>query len=196
MVWEHVFDQESIEEVLLEYNHCSFRKASESQLGSGFIYDSLKFSSLSQAGSEILSGHLPESWNVHDPRLIEFLASFAIPDQVKSAPLIQTHITEDDFIYGFKGWKEKTSTSSSGRHLGHYKAIIGDPALLSFHVKLLNLLVSNGMSLERWQNATNVLNEKDPGEPRLHRLRIIHLFEADYNFVLKLLWGSRLVTQA
>ena len=38
--------------------------------------------------------------------------------------------------------------------------------------------------------------EKDPGIPNINRLRIIHLFEADYNFVLKLLWGSRLVKRA
>jgi hypothetical protein len=35
--------------------------------------------------------------------------------------------------------------------------------------------------------------EKDPGNPRIEQLQIIHLFEADYNFCLKLLWGCRLV---
>jgi hypothetical protein len=38
--------------------------------------------------------------------------------------------------------------------------------------------------------------EKDPGLPKIHRLRIIHLFEADFNFLLKLLWGHRLIQQA
>ena len=38
--------------------------------------------------------------------------------------------------------------------------------------------------------------EKDAGQPKINRLRIIHLFEADYNFILKLLWGSRLVRRA
>jgi hypothetical protein len=42
----------------------------------------------------------------------------------------------------------------------------------------------------------NVMLEKDPGVPNVNRLRIIHLFEADYNLVLKLLWGSRLVRRA
>ena len=193
IVWEHVFDQVTIEEELLAYNRESFRKAAESPLGSGLIFDNLKFSSLSTAGSEILSGQVPPSWDVKDPRLLEFISSFAIPDNVKNAPPIQTTISEEDFVYGIKGWKEKTSTSPSGRHLGHYKAIIDDPALLSFYVKFLNTLVGNGLSLDRWQNAINVLIEKDPGEPKVNRLRIIHLFEADYNFVLKLLWGSRLV---
>ena len=38
--------------------------------------------------------------------------------------------------------------------------------------------------------------EKDSGSPRLNRLRIIHLFEADFNQFLKLQWGSRLVKRA
>ncbi|KAI2497422.1 hypothetical protein MHU86_17080 [Fragilaria crotonensis] len=34
----------------------------------------------------------------------------------------------------------------------------------------------------RWSQATNILIEKDLGNPNIHRLRIIHLFEADFNF--------------
>jgi hypothetical protein len=37
--------------------------------------------------------------------------------------------------------------------------------------------------------------EKDPENPRIEWLWIIQLFEADYNFCLKLLWGHRLVHQ-
>jgi hypothetical protein len=132
IVWEHVFDQATIEDKLLAYNRESFRKAAESPLGSGLIFDNLKFSSLFTAGSEILSGHVPPSWDVKDPRLLEFLSSFAISDNIKNVPPIQTTISEEDFVYGIKGWKGTTSTSPSGRHLGHYKAIIEDPALLSF----------------------------------------------------------------
>jgi len=38
-------------------------------------------------------------------------------------------------------------------------------------------------------NATSVMLEKDKGDPKIHRLRIIHLFEADYNLFLKLILG-------
>jgi hypothetical protein len=37
--------------------------------------------------------------------------------------------------------------------------------------------------------------EKDPENPRIKRLRVIHLFEAEYNLSLKLLWGKRMVYQ-
>lgn len=38
--------------------------------------------------------------------------------------------------------------------------------------------------------------EKDQGRPKITRLRIIHLFEADLNFFIKIQWGSRLVRHA
>ena len=38
--------------------------------------------------------------------------------------------------------------------------------------------------------------ENDEGKPRVSRLRVIHLLEADYNFVLRTMWGRRLVWKA
>jgi len=60
----------------------------------------------------------------------------------------------------------------------------------------MNLTIQRGISVARWCNAINVLLEKDPGTPCINRLRIIHLFEADFNLFLKILGGSRLVKQA
>ncbi len=37
--------------------------------------------------------------------------------------------------------------------------------------------------------------KKDPGNPQIKQLRVIHLFKADYNLSLKLLWGKHLVHQ-
>jgi len=34
-----------------------------------------------------------------------------------------------------------------------------------------------------------VLLEKDEGQPKVHRMRMIHLAESDFNFIIRLLWG-------
>ena len=60
----------------------------------------------------------------------------------------------------------------------------------------MNIVIARGIAVPRWCNATSVMLEKDAGNPRIHRLRIIHLFEADFNFFLKLQWGHRLVRRA
>jgi hypothetical protein len=38
--------------------------------------------------------------------------------------------------------------------------------------------------------------EKIPGKPLLNKLRVIHLFEADFNLCLRIFWGQRLMRQA
>ena len=197
IVWDTILDKESINANLLRFNRNSFRAAAISPCGHGPIYKNLTFNSLSREASELLSGTIPTHWYGDDPSTLrEFLTSFAIPDSVKTAGLISTEITTDDVLRGFKKWKETTSTSPSGRHLGHYKTLIQNPTLLQCLTDFLFITVNTGLTLTRWCDAVNIMIEKDPGKPRITRLRIIHLFEADFNYFLKLIWGSRLVKRA
>jgi hypothetical protein len=195
--WETVFNREELESHILQYNKDSFRAAADSPCGHGIIHDALTFTSLSPESEALLSGIIPDDWcSGSNNYLREFLASFMIPMHVRNHGDIPTGISDDDVIRGFKGWKEQTSTSPSGRHLGHCRALIQHPVLLKCFVSFMNIAVSRGIAIPRWCNATNVMIEKDIGKPCIHRLRIVHLFEADYNFFLKLQWGHRLVRQA
>jgi hypothetical protein len=196
ILWDTVVNRDELERHVLNYNRDSFRAAAESPCGHGVIHDALTFSSLSPQSEALLSGILPPDINTSDNYLREFLASFAIPLHVKQKGEISSDIPAEDVVHGFKGWKECTSTSPSGRHLGHYKALIAHPLLLKCFVQFMNIVVSRGIAIPRWCKATNMMLEKDAGKPYIHRLRIIHLFEADYNFYLKLQWGHRLVRHA
>jgi hypothetical protein len=185
--WDTIIDREEIERHLLLYNREAFRAAAESPCGHGLIYNSITFTSLSPSAKQLLEGTVPPEWHGDDQILKEFLASFTIPDSVINSEPISTAISADDVVRGFKGWRETTTTSPSGRHLGHYKALITDPIFLQCLTKFLNIALFHGIALPRWCNATNILLEKDPGRPTINRLRIIHLFEADFNFLLKIL---------
>ncbi|KAI2492147.1 hypothetical protein MHU86_22412 [Fragilaria crotonensis] len=196
MAWDTIIDRADMEKHLLSYNRESFRAAAESPCGSGVIFDALTFTSLSPAAKDVLMGVVPPEWYGDDLALKEFLASFSIPQEVLDTEPIPTEITTTDVEKGFKSWSEGTSTSPSKRHLGHYKAIVQDPELLQCLTWFLHIVTSRGIAVTRWCQATNVLIEKDKGQPKIHRLRIIHLFEADYNFFLKLQWGHRLIRRA
>jgi hypothetical protein len=121
---------------------------------------------------------------------------------IDALPLL---ITEDEFVSKFKGWKEGTSTSPSGIHLGHYKALISRhdvdlttdegkeieskrKDLIRAHVAMINYSLLHAYSYSRWKNVVNVMIEKEPGNSKVHRLRVIHIYEADYNFVLQAKW--------
>ena len=196
LIWDTIITREEMENHLVHFNREAFRAASQSPCGHGVIHDALTFTSLSPEAEELLKGIVPPSWHGDDQLLKEFLASFAVPNTIQDKEQISVRISGDDIKKGFQGWKESTSTSPSGRHLGHYKALIQDPVMVDCLSKFLDIAVTRGISIPRWQHAVNVMIEKDAGDPKLNRLRIIHLFEADYNLFLKLTWGSRLVRRA
>ena len=61
---------------------------------------------------------------------------------------------------------------------------------------MCELPVKYGFASKRWAHALKLMLEKNQGKPRVSRLRLIHLLEADYNFVLHTMWGRRLVWKA
>jgi hypothetical protein len=196
ITWETVIERQDLEKHLINYNKQAFRAAAASPCGHGQIYEDLGFMGLSEDADLLLKGHLPPTWNIQAPLLQDFLLQFAIPANTLNLQPISTVITDDEVKQGFTKWKERTTTLPSGRHLGHYRSIVQDTTLLMCFTKFMNIIVTTGISLHRWGDAVNVLIEKDAGQPKINRLRIIHLFEADYNLFLKLIWGSRLVHTA
>ena len=109
---------------------------------------------------------------------------------------ISTNILPEDFIKCYKHWKETTASSPSGRHIGHYKALINKPDIVAYFCKMLRLPLRYGFAPKRWKKVLQVIISKDEGQPRVDRLRNILLLEADYNFTLKLIWGKRLMKRA
>ena len=126
-------------------------------------------------------------------------------------------------VVSYSKLKIATSTSPSGRHLGHYKAILkaelpptdkdlADEAVnTTKRRKIKNPLgmqifevlhyitmaaVRSGESLDRWKVVHSSMLEKDIGKPYINRLRVIHIYEADYNLVLKILWARQLTWHA
>jgi hypothetical protein len=50
-----------------------------------------------------------------------------------------------------------------------------------------------GRSLDCWNQISTIMIEKLKGCSRIDRLRVIHLFEADYNLILKIVWARKAV---
>jgi hypothetical protein len=142
---------------------------------------------MSQAAKDVVDGTFlakygDELGNIL-PETEQVIRELSMPEEIKVlGKKIDTEISEEDFISGFKGWKESTSTSPSGRHLGHYKAIVNDPDLkkqdpekshlreretnfVSSLVKLLNIPIKYGFAPKRWCTSVTVMIEKDPGNP-------------------------------
>jgi hypothetical protein len=129
----------------------------------------------------------------------------------KSSPLdhITSEITEEQFISRMKVWRESTTTSPSGVDLGHYKSLLNphslDPAspegeildarrkaIISARVKLINYAIRHRYTFDRWKTIVNVMIQKEPGNNKIHRLRVIHIYEADFNGLIGIKWKELL----
>jgi hypothetical protein len=65
--------------------------------------------------------------------------------------------------------------------------------ILQVQTDIINKTIQNGFSPSRWQTVVNAMLEKISGKPLLHKLRVIHILEADYNLALKQIFGKRLL---
>jgi hypothetical protein len=122
------------------------------------------------------------------------------------------------FILAFLHWKESTSTSPNRCHHGIYKALVTayinaskefdkkDPEskyaptvkdkaekILRLIYGLASIATAQGFFLRRWVHVINVIIYKKPGCIELDRLRVIHLFEADFNLFVGVLFGRQVM---
>ena len=104
-----------------------------------------------------------------------------------------------------KVWREGITKSPSGRHLGHYKSLftVIDKSLeyderkklkeiqeriAGCYVAILNYAIRHNYSYKRWKQILNFMIYKKQGNVKIHRLQVIHIYEADYNFLIGIVW--------
>jgi hypothetical protein len=136
------------------------------------------------------------------------------PPLCDSNKQVVIHISTQDFVDAWLKYRE--STASNPRiHYGHYRAAaiahkmsptlgkdadgndIANPlhntAFATIHAIMCELPLCYGFAPNRWQMSINAMLIKSSGSLPVEKLRVIHLLEADFNFVLKLVWGKRLI---
>ena len=65
-------------------------------------------------------------------------------------------------------------------------------SLAELHMTLLNYSLGRGYSFHTWQRIANTILFKEPGNVKIHRTRVIHIYEADFNLMLGIKWRKAL----
>jgi hypothetical protein len=177
---------------------------------------SLNFSGVTSTGHHILNGNHTIA-NTNNKYVNAILAELT---QVRDT--LPHEISLNAMITGFSKWRETTTTSPSGKHLGIYKSLIQyhrhierqstkqtprertsldnglNIALTALHIqhKIINLAIRHTHTLHRWTTVHNFFIEKIPGTPLLDKLRVIHIYEADWNLILKYFISFTLTNKA
>jgi hypothetical protein len=199
--WRTVRIPTEIKNLLIARNRQHFGQAAGTPLTEPAFAAAVKYDGTGLTADLILEGsYEAEDMDTASQLFIKHMAS-------KTALELPAHITKDDFINKLKIWPEKTTTSPSGVHLAHYHALwkkssihqsgnseaitnfeTKREALIRAHLAILNYALRFGYSLHRWQKVVNVMLKKDATTSHIHRLRVIHLYEADYNLLLGVKW--------
>merc|ERR1711983_453290 len=86
--------------------------------------------------------------------------------------------------------------SASSLHFGHSIAQAFSKRLSKLKLMQLNIVLQMGMPLDRWLQGLTVMLEKEKGNINIDKLRAICLFEADFNWVLKVIYAKRMMANA
>jgi hypothetical protein len=198
--WEPIHDPAKLQEYIQHRNIQHFGQADGTPFTTPPLDSKLQWHADTIEAQEIMEGTVPLAFVTENPytkKVIEYIANR------ENLHAIDTYITADQISRGFRKWRESTSTSPSGCHLG-LRRITTYPMedeeleearkhILKMQTDIVNLPIQNGFSPYRWQTVVNAMLEKIPGKPYLHKLRVIHILEADYNLALKEIFGRRLL---
>ena len=192
-----VVDPFEMETLLLERNKKNFSQAKDTPLASPEISEALGWGGGTTAAEGLLSTNIDVTSLTKNYQAQRILGSCK---RVNSE--LTSDISLEAFQEGYRNWKVGTSTSPSGRHLSHLHALFQPhrtPAdsddksklfeetkrsMWHAHHACVQYATSHGFCFPRWQQVVNTMIEKEPGNPSLHRLRVIHLYENDYNLML------------
>ena len=186
--------QEQVEEVCSEKLSERFSEANNCEIGTGQLLQDIGYLGDSAATRDILRGKyvFPPGVSKYTKLLLsEAAAIFA----VTTDDMVDAHVTSEDFVSWWSHAKEDIQSSKSGAHFGHYKAASYNKYLTSLQVAKLNLVLRTGIPLERWGHGLTVLLEKEFGSIYIDKLRAICLFEADFNWLCKLIFAKKMMNK-
>jgi len=109
---------------------------------------------------------------------------------------INIEISPTEFSSIWSKAKEKTSSSMSGVHFGHYIVAAKSKFMSTVLAKKVSLIARTGSPPQRWRNVLMVMIEKKLGCALVGKLRAILLKEADDNFHSGVIFGGRMMERA
>jgi hypothetical protein len=159
--WKMIHDHTTLQKYLLQRNMKHFNQAH----GTPFTMpplDNLDWEANTKAAQRLLQGEIPPELYVSDnPFVREVLNYIASRQQLPEFDII---ITPDEVARGYQRWKETTSTSPSGCHLGlrRIPAIPTDDKetekirsqILNTQAQIINIPLHQGFSPKHWQTVT------------------------------------------
>lgn len=187
--------QSAVQDTIWETIHRErYHLAEEAPICQGRLRGEFGYNANTSNGEAVLEGTYEASEDMHIGTQLLFQSIAALREIVPPNSIKQI-ITREEWQWAWKRKQEKTSSSQSGLHFGHYIAGANSDILSDIHALKTSLALHYGVALTRWKSGLCVMLEKQPGVRLISKLRAILLMEADFNAANKILFGNRMLQQ-
>jgi hypothetical protein len=192
-----ITDGPTIERLILHRNIRHFRQAEFTPLATPEAIRKIGFGADTDRSEQLLEG-TDDPTDITDDEWSRYL----ITSMKRHSKELDIKITKEKMMDKYTRWKERTSTSPSGRHLGHFHALFRPlkakddedrdrlegkrTDIIELHANMLQTAYENEHVYQRWEYILTCMLGKDSGIPRIHRLRVIHLYECDLNLLFSI----------
>ena len=206
--WRSITNPDEIDHYIRMRNRGHFGQAQGTPFTEIPVTNEINWAADTITAQDILLGHSQIDSIKSIPQCQALLDACRAATELNALP---AEITCDEFKGKIKSWRELTTTSPSGRHLGRYKALIPNLDIRDeqtgtiipiyrqkqlFIVKsivaIINYCIRHNYTLHRWKTIINTMIFKEQGNYKIHRLRVIHIYEADFNLLLAVKWRQLL----
>ena len=189
--WEEIEEKELVENLTMKCMEAHFAQAHGSRLTTDVWKERLVSEEFIR---NLKEGDLEE---LHDESEAVQEYFQAIAEKAERKEMEKFHYSLEQWRMHIANVKERTATSPSGRHYGHFKVLMEkEPKIFEDMYEIMNISYKHGIMLQRWKKTVTVLIPKDKGIPKIHRLRPLHIVEPEVNALAKALWAKKLMKVA
>ena len=194
--WDIIDDQATLNRTIIEQNSNHLLKSTNAITANGTLQRAIGWQAeKEEAITEILDGQFEQHVDINGTsqgnELNEFMKSMKTP-KAKDKNEMTWNFGLLEYKKLFGKTRESTACGPSGLHMSHWKAAIERERIAEVHAFFIWAAFALGFSYHRWQVSWHCMLQKR-NKPYIHRLRIIQLFEGDFNGGLKYLLGKKLM---
>ncbi len=185
--------QETVQAAIFDNIHRKrFFLAKDAPICSGPLWSQFGYNAVTKTAKAILSdqyAHPPE----FDQATREICKECARIHCMIPKDSISPHVTKEDYQGQWKGRRELTSSSISGKHFWHYIAGTQSDHISHFHALKATLIMKRRIVLDWWARGLLVMLAKMFGCTLITKLRSILLMEVDFNSTNKMIYGQQML---
>jgi hypothetical protein len=176
-----ITDSPTIEKLILRRNIRHFRQVATTPLVTPAVMETTGWGANTSRSEALLEGKTDPS-DITGNQWSQYL----LASMKRHSKEITIRITASKIMGKYKRWKERTSTSLSGRHLGHFHDLFRPlkakddeerekleamrTYIIKLHALMLQTTYDNEHVCKRWECILTCMLGKDSGIPRIHRL--------------------------